>query len=93
MRMTELIPNSPIAVQKSARTCKGRLLTSADAGKIIPLKYEWLHREDSVRSGQIAINIEMMETAELLLNGVGVTVMAHFVPMLAFERLAVQWTN
>jgi len=84
--MTELIPNSPIAVQKSRRSAKGRLLTSGDAGKILPLKYEWLHREDGVQSGKIRVNVEMMETSEMLMNGVGVTLYAHFVPMLAFDR-------
>ena len=64
MRMTEMIPNSPIAVQKSVRSAKGRVLTSGDAGKILPLKYEWLHREDGVRSGKIRANIEMMETCD-----------------------------
>jgi hypothetical protein len=86
MRMTELIPNSPIAVQKSRRSVKGRVLTSGDAGKILPLKYEWLHREDGVQSGKIRMNVEMMETSEMLMNGVGVTLYAHFVPMLAFDR-------
>ena len=84
--MTELIPNSPIAVQKSRRSAKGRVLTSGDAGKILPLKYEWLHREDGVQSGKIRMNVEMMETSEMLMNGVGVTLYAHFVPMLAFDR-------
>ena len=86
MRMTEMIPNSPIAVQKSVRSAKGRVLTSGDAGKILPLKYEWLHREDGLRSGKVRVNVEMMETSEMLMNGVGVTLYAHFVPMLAFDR-------
>lgn len=86
MRMTEMIPNSPIAVQKSVRNAKGRVLTSGDAGKILPLKYEWLHREDGVRSGKVRVNVEMMESTEMLMNGVGVTLYAHFVPMLAFDR-------
>jgi len=84
--MTEMIPNSPIAVQKSVRSAKGRVLTSGDAGKILPLKYEWLHREDGLRSGKVRVNVEMMETSEMLMNGVGVTLYAHFVPMLAFDR-------
>jgi hypothetical protein len=84
--MTEMIPNSPIAVQKSVRSAKGRVLTSGDAGKILPLKYEWLHREDGVRSGKVRVNVEMMESTEMLMNGIGVTLYAHFVPMLAFDR-------
>ena len=84
--MTELIPNSPIAIQKSRRSAKGRVLTSGDAGKILPLKYEWLHREDGVQSGKIRVNVEMMESTQMLMNGIGVTLYAHFVPMLAFDR-------
>jgi hypothetical protein len=84
--MTELIPNSPIAIQKSRRSAKGRVLTSGDAGKILPLKYEWLHREDGVQSGKIRMNVEMMESTQMLMNGIGVTLYAHFVPMLAFDR-------
>jgi len=86
MRVTEMIPNAPITVQKSMRKARGRVLTSGDAGKILPLKYEWCHREDAVQSGKIRVNVEMMETSEMLMNGVGVTCYAHFVPMLAFDR-------
>jgi predicted Rdx family selenoprotein len=86
MRMTEMIPTSALQVKKTRRSLKGRTLTSGDAGKILPLKYEWLHREDGIQSGKIRINVEMQETAELLMNGVGITTYAHFVPMLAFER-------
>jgi hypothetical protein len=86
MRVTEMIPNAPITVQKSMRKARGRVLTSGDAGKVLPLKYEWCHREDGVQSGKIRVNVEMMETSEMLMNGVGVTCYAHFVPMLAFDR-------
>ncbi|MDB4437886.1 hypothetical protein N9144_01750 [Flavobacteriaceae bacterium] len=86
MRVTEMVPSAPISVQKSMRTARGRVLTSGDAGKILPLKYEWLHREDGVQSGKIRVNVEMMETPEMMMNGVGVTLYAHFVPMLAFDR-------
>jgi predicted Rdx family selenoprotein len=61
-------------------------LTSGDAGKILPLKYIPMLREDAVQRGRIRVNIEMQETAELLMNGVAVNVMAHYVPMLAFDR-------
>jgi hypothetical protein len=86
MRMTEMVPSTPITVQRSTRRDRGRVLTSADAGKILPLKYIPMLREDAVKRGRVRVNIEMMETAELLMNGIMVNVMAHFVPMLAFER-------
>ncbi len=86
MRMTEMVPTAPIAVQRSTRRDRGRVLTSADAGRIQPLKYIPMLREDAVKRGRVRVNIEMMETAEMLMNGIRVDVMAHFVPMLAFER-------
>jgi hypothetical protein len=86
MRMTEMVPSTPITVQRSTRRDRGRVLTSADAGKILPLKYIPMLREDAVKRGRVRVNLEMMETAELLMNGIMVNVMAHYVPMLAFER-------
>lgn len=86
MRMTEMVPSTPIKVQRSTRRDRGRVLTSADAGKILPLKVIPMLREDAVKRGRVRVNIEMMETAELLMNGIQVNVMAHLVPMLAFER-------
>jgi hypothetical protein len=86
MRMTEMVPSTPITVQRSTRRDRGRVLTSADAGKILPLKYIPMLREDAVKRGRVRVNLEMMETSQLLLNGIMVNVMAHYVPMLAFER-------
>jgi hypothetical protein len=86
MRMTEMVPSTPITVQRSTRRDRGRVLTSTNAGKIVPLKYIPMLREDAVKRGRVRVNLEMMETAELLMNGIMVNVMAHYVPMLAFER-------
>jgi predicted Rdx family selenoprotein len=86
MRMTEMIPTGPIKVQRSVRRDRGRVLTSADAGKILPIKYIPMLREDAVRRGKVRLNFEMMETAEMLMNGINVHVYAHYVPFLAFER-------
>ena len=86
MRMTEMIPTVPIKVQRSVRRDRGRVLTSADAGKILPIKYIPMLREDAVRRGKVRLNLEMMETAEMLMNGINVHVYAHYVPFLAFDR-------
>lgn len=86
MRMTEMVPSTPIPTQRSVRTDRGRVLTSADAGKILPLKYIPLLREDAVQRGRVRVDVLMQETAELLQNGVMLNVMAHFVPQLAYER-------
>ena len=86
MRMTEMVPTAPINVQRSVRRDRGRVLTSADAGKILPIKYIPMLREDAVRRGRVRLNFEMMETAEMLMNGINVHVYAHYVPFLAFDR-------
>lgn len=86
MRLTEMVPSTPIPTQRSLRTDRGRVLTSADAGKILPLKYIPMLREDAVQRGRVRVDVLMQETAELLMNGVRVDVMAHYVPMLAFDR-------
>jgi hypothetical protein len=86
MRMTEMIPTGPIKVQRSVRRDRGRTLTSAEAGKITPIKYIPMLREDAVRRGRVRLTFEMSETAEMLLNGINVHVFAHYVPMLAFDR-------
>ena len=86
MRMTEMIPTGPIKVQRSVRRDRGRVLTSADAGKILPIKYIPMLREDAVKRGKVRLNFEMMETAEMLMNGINVHVYAHYVPFLAFDR-------
>lgn len=86
MRMTEMVPTAPLQIEKSTRRDRGRVLTSGDAGKILPLKYIPMLREDAVRRGRVRINLEMMETAEMLMNGINVHVYAHVVPMLAFDR-------
>jgi hypothetical protein len=86
MRMTEMVPTAPIQVQRTTRRDRGRVLTSGNGGKIIPLKYIPMLREDAVKRGRVRVNLEMMETAELLMNGIRVDVMAHYVPMLAFGR-------
>jgi hypothetical protein len=94
--MTEMVPTAPITVQRSTRRDRGRVLTSADAAKILPLKYIPMLREDAVKRGRVRVNIEMMETAELLMNGIRVDVMAHYVPMLAFDRFngsMEEWTR
>lgn len=86
MRLTETIPAAPIQVQKSVRPDEIRCLTSGPAGKILPLAYSPLLREDRVSRGRVRVRVEMMETAEMLMNAINVTCYAHFVPFLAFPQ-------
>ena len=77
---------TPIKAERSLRLDTKRVLTSGNAGKILPLTYVPLLREDAVRSGKMSFTFEMAETAETLLNAVNVDVKAYFVPFLAFDR-------
>ncbi|WP_100269055.1 hypothetical protein [Epibacterium ulvae] len=86
MNTDEIIKNTPIEVKQSVRPDKIRGLTSCKAGKIVPLAYVPLLREDRVSTGQYRIRLEMMETAEMLMNAINVTCYAHFIPFLAFDR-------
>ena len=86
MRLTETIPAEALKLKRSIRKDRGRVLTSGDAGKILPLKYIPMLREDAVQRGRVRINVEMMETSELLMNQTNLNVYAHYVPMLAFDR-------
>lgn len=85
MRNTEIIPNMPVAFQRTKRTQKGRVLTSGDAGKILPLKADPVLREESF-NGNINVSVEMMETSEKPVNAIVAKAMTYFVPYLAFEQ-------
>jgi len=84
--MAEQIPVSPLVHKKSKRMDKKRVLTSGDAGKIIPISFTPLLRMDQVTRGEYVVNVEMMETAERLSSGISVCFYAHFWPFLAADR-------
>lgn len=84
--LTETLKVTPLSVPKSVRRDMTRALTSCKAGKIVPVAYVPLLREDRVSRGNYRIRVDMMETVETLLNAINVTAYAHFVPHLAFER-------
>ncbi|MER8599678.1 hypothetical protein NKH09_17530 [Mesorhizobium sp. M1339] len=78
--------NQPITVERSHRIHTARGITSLPAGKMVPIAAVPLLREDAVRSGRLRFNFEMMETAEILMNAVYVSVKAYLVPWSAFTR-------
>ena len=86
MKLSEMISTSPLGVEKTVRDEELRVLTSCRAGKIVPVAYIPILREDSVRRGKIRLAFDMAETVHPLMNAVNVTAYAHFVPFLAFER-------
>lgn len=76
----------PIPVARSQRVLDIRNLTSFMPGKAAPVCAFPLLREDRLAMSRFRINIEQMETAELLMNAVTVRAMAYLVPNLAFDR-------
>lgn len=61
-------------------------MTSAPAGRVVPVAAFPLLREDAMRSFSLRINTEMMETAEIIMNPVHCKVQVWVVPYLAFDR-------
>lgn len=85
MRTTEMIPNVPVSFQRTKRMSKGRVLTSGDAGKILPIKADPILREEGF-SGNINVSVEMMETSEKPVNAIVAKACTYFVPYLAFDQ-------
>lgn len=86
MKVSETISTAPIATEKSVRGDEIRALTTGRAGKIIPVSYIPVLREDRVSRGRVRLKLDMAETIHPLMNSVNVTAYVHFIPFLAFER-------
>lgn len=78
--------STPVPVQRTVRPSIHRVLTSCNAGKMVPIAVIPLLREDRLRNGRFAFSFEMEETVEILMNSVNVRVMAFLVPKLALAR-------
>lgn len=77
---------SAIPVAKTTRFQDIRNLTSLPAGRMVPLVAIPLHRMDAIRRCSIRFSYEMMETSEILMNGVFVALKAYLVSNLALDR-------
>lgn len=75
-----------LSVPRSMRPHDNSILLKIMPGVVAPIAAAGLLREDAVAAGQLSVTFEMAETAEVLLNPVGVKVSAYLVPWLAFER-------
>lgn len=82
----ESIKSTPMATQQTVRPDRIRAITSCKAGKIVPLFYMPLMREDRVSRGQATVTLEMAETPRPLMNAVNVQVNTYFVPFLALPH-------
>jgi len=90
VRPTQVWPENykrgPVNHPKTVRTDAVSVVTSSMGGKLVPLKMIPLLREDGILNSTLQVNVQMAETADMLLNPVRVSVMAYLVPKLAFER-------
>jgi hypothetical protein len=86
MNLTETISTQPLTPTKSARRDEIRAITSAGAGKVIPLAYTALLREDRVSRGRATVTIDVAEMPMTLMNGQMVRVRADLIPFTAFDR-------
>lgn len=76
----------PVGHPRSNRMIPHEGLTTLPAGKIVPVFAYPILREDGVKSGNVRVNLELMETHEILMNPVEVNVQLWFIPFSAFER-------
>lgn len=77
---------TPLVAPRSTRRWAMRGITSLPAGKMVPICAAPVLREDAAISGRLRLTFESMETAEILMNAINVSVKAYLVPFLAFER-------
>ena len=78
--------STPVKHERTTRTQTVNVVTSSFGGKLVPLKAIGLLREDALSSTVMTINVQMAETASMLLNPVRISAAAYLVPRLAFER-------
>ncbi len=77
---------TPIPIARSVRQVNQVCATSMPAGKVVPITAFPLLREDTLRSSMLHMKVDLMETAEVIKNGIQCRFQAWFVPFLAFER-------
>lgn len=77
---------SPLVPPRSRRQVNQVVATSMPAGKMVLVTAFPLLREDKLMNSMIHCKVDLMETAEVIKNGIKCRFMAYFVPFLAFDR-------
>lgn len=77
---------TPISISRSIRQINQVCATSMPAGKVVPITAFPLLREDTLKSSMLHLKVDLMETAEVIKNGIQCRFQAWFVPFLAFDR-------
>lgn len=79
---------APVAHNRIGRADSVSVVTSSFGGVLAPIKMIPLLREDGVNNGSVVLNVQMAETAAMLLNPVRISAAAYLVPKLALDRFA-----
>ena len=85
MRETEMIPMNPLTFKETTRPIKKNVLSSADAGKALPVAMDYVGPDES-GVGNVAMNVQLAETAEPITNAVHANAMTYLVPFTAFSQ-------
>ena len=85
MRETEMIPMNPLSYKMTTRPVQKKVLGSHDAGNAIPTSMDYVGPNES-GVGNVALNVQMMETSEPITNAVHATAMTYLVPFTALEQ-------
>ena len=85
MRETEMIPMNPLTFKETTRPIMKKVLSSADAGKALPVAMDYVGPDES-GVGNVAMNVQLAETAEPITNAVHANAMTYLVPFTAFSQ-------
>lgn len=78
------VPLQAVQFNRTQRPSTNRLLTSFEAGTLVPCHVDHVLREESV-TGAVTASIQMAETPELVTNAIHANMYTYFVPYLADE--------
>ena len=80
MRETEMIPMNPLTFKETTRPIMKKVLSSNDAGKALPVAMDYVGPDES-GVGNVAMNVQLAETAEPITNAVHANAMTYLVPI------------
>ena len=84
--ITELMNTSAFTPPRTTRSDETVFLSSMEMGKINPVMFFPLLREDQVNKGRVRLAVNTTELTEMPLNGIAVTAHVWLVPHVALEQ-------
>lgn len=77
---------TPLAPDRSTKQIDVSVGTSVPAGRMTPVMAYPLLREDTLKTSDLFVKVDLMEAAEAVRNPIDVRFLAYFVPFLAFAK-------